>query len=132
MGCHFLLQGIFPTQGLNPGLLHCRQIVYHLNHQGSPGEDGKHIENHLSVLILETLGRHSGRVIDRLEDLKKHPSNSVILQMYNLRPREVKPLVQGHSAGSISKSRLQLVGPASQHRLPPLVAPISSGRETAH
>ena len=24
VGCHFLLQGIFPTQGLNPGLLHCR------------------------------------------------------------------------------------------------------------
>ena len=27
-------RGIFPTQGLNPGLLHCRQILYHLNHQG--------------------------------------------------------------------------------------------------
>ena len=33
---HFLLQGIFLTQGLNPGLLHCRQILYHLSHQGSP------------------------------------------------------------------------------------------------
>ena len=32
--CHFLLQGIFPTLGLNPGLLHCRQILYSLNHQG--------------------------------------------------------------------------------------------------
>ena len=29
-------RGIFPTQGLNPGLLHCRQILYHLSHQGSP------------------------------------------------------------------------------------------------
>ena len=29
MGFHALLQGIFPTQGLNPGLLHCRQILYH-------------------------------------------------------------------------------------------------------
>ena len=29
MGCHFLLQKIFPTQGLKPGLLHCRQILYH-------------------------------------------------------------------------------------------------------
>ena len=28
VGCHFLLQGIFPTQGLNPGLQHCRQILY--------------------------------------------------------------------------------------------------------
>ena len=31
-----LLQGIFPTQGLNPGLSHYRQILYHLSHQGSP------------------------------------------------------------------------------------------------
>ena len=36
MGCHNFLQGIFPTQVLNPGLLHCRQILYHLSHQGSP------------------------------------------------------------------------------------------------
>ena len=30
------LQGIFPAQGLNPGLMHCRQILYQLNHKGSP------------------------------------------------------------------------------------------------
>ena len=35
VGCHSLLQGIFPTQGLNPGLPHCRQILYQLSHQGS-------------------------------------------------------------------------------------------------
>ena len=35
VGCHFLLQGIFPTQGSNPGLLHCRQTLYRLSHQGS-------------------------------------------------------------------------------------------------
>ena len=29
VGCHSLLQGIFPTQGLNPHLLHCRQLFYH-------------------------------------------------------------------------------------------------------
>ena len=34
--CHALLQGIFPTQGLNSGLLHCRQVFYHLSYQGSP------------------------------------------------------------------------------------------------
>ena len=32
----FLLQGIFPTQGSNPGLPHCRWILYQLSHQGSP------------------------------------------------------------------------------------------------
>ena len=31
-----LLQGIFPTQGLNPGLPHCRWILYQLSHKGSP------------------------------------------------------------------------------------------------
>ena len=35
VGCHFLLQGTFPTQGLNPGFPHCRQTPYTLNHQGS-------------------------------------------------------------------------------------------------
>ena len=36
VGCHALLQGIFPTQGSNPGVPHCRRILYCLNHQGSP------------------------------------------------------------------------------------------------
>ena len=35
VGCHALFQGIFPTQGLNLGLPHCRWILYHLSHQGS-------------------------------------------------------------------------------------------------
>ena len=36
VGSLSLLQGIFPTQELNWGLLHCRQILYHLSHQESP------------------------------------------------------------------------------------------------
>ena len=36
VGCHALLQGIIPTQGLNSGLFHCRQILYYVSHQGSP------------------------------------------------------------------------------------------------
>ena len=35
VGCHFLLQGVFLTQGLNPGLPHCRQALYQLSHQGA-------------------------------------------------------------------------------------------------
>ena len=35
VGCHFLFQGIFPIQGSNPGLPHCRQMLYRLRHQGS-------------------------------------------------------------------------------------------------
>ena len=36
VGSCSILQGIFPTQGLNPGLPNCRQILYQLSHQGSP------------------------------------------------------------------------------------------------
>ena len=36
VGCHALLQGILPTQGWNPGLWHCRQILHCLGRQGSP------------------------------------------------------------------------------------------------
>ena len=36
VGSHSLLQGIFSTQGLNWGVLHCRQILYQLSHKGSP------------------------------------------------------------------------------------------------
>ena len=43
MGCHFLLQGIFRSQGSNPGLLHCRQTLYRLSHQGNVAEGEKRI-----------------------------------------------------------------------------------------
>ena len=36
VGSHSLLQGIFLTQGSNLDLLHCRQVLYHLNYQESP------------------------------------------------------------------------------------------------
>src|SRR5574337_790501 len=36
MGSYSFLQGISPTQGSNLGLLHCKQVLYHLSHQGSP------------------------------------------------------------------------------------------------
>ena len=38
VGCHALLQRIFPTQRSNPGLPHCRQILYQLSYQGSPSK----------------------------------------------------------------------------------------------
>ena len=36
VGSHSILQGIFPTQGSNPGLLRCRRSLYQLSHKGSP------------------------------------------------------------------------------------------------
>ena len=52
MGCHFLLQGVFPTQGSDPGLLHCRWILYQLSHEGSPSHPfGCHVALGLSSVI---------------------------------------------------------------------------------
>ena len=55
MGCHALLQGIFPTQGLNSGLPHCRWIFYHLSHQGSPKEATRRAYLRLLIFLLEIL-----------------------------------------------------------------------------
>ena len=54
VGCHALLQGIFLTQGSNPGLLHCRQMLYHLSHQRSPNER----ENVCHSVVSDSLQHH--------------------------------------------------------------------------
>ena len=50
MGGHALLQGVFPIQGSNRGLLHGRQILYHLSHQGNLAPKG----GYLSASLLGT------------------------------------------------------------------------------
>ena len=50
VGCHSLLQGIFPTQGFNPGLLHCKEILYHLSQQGSPLSISRQNQNLFEIL----------------------------------------------------------------------------------
>ena len=62
VGCHFLLEGIFPTHGLNPGLLHCRWTLYCLCHQGSP---------RLSHLIVNVYGT--------LHDLRNRASQETLV-----------------------------------------------------
>ena len=61
VGCHFLLQGIFLTQGSNLDLLRCRQILYHLSHrevltlEGLPSEwEGKKPS---SVVTVQSLAK---------------------------------------------------------------------------
>ena len=49
-----LLQEIFPTQGLNPGLLHCRQTLYQLSHKGSPETLGSIMLQCLCKTLMET------------------------------------------------------------------------------
>ena len=67
VGCHHLLQGIFQTQGLNPGLPHCRWILYCLSHQGSPSR---------ILLTLRYLITSLKAGIKRLFHTKTNPSYS--------------------------------------------------------
>ena len=95
MDCHFLLQGIFPTQGLNPGLLHCRQTLYHLSHQGSPVE-AEGLPNALCALCdhpwmyllgswrLQCLCRHSAQLVPPFFLLLPNVTISKISYMLNL------------------------------------------------
>ena len=50
---HSFLQGIFPTWGLNSGLLHCRWILYRLSHQGSPRNIGEN-NSYIGIFISKT------------------------------------------------------------------------------
>ena len=54
----FLLKGIFPTQGLNPGLPHCRQILYQLSYKRSP----QNIESNVNYFIHVVHYIHSSNV----------------------------------------------------------------------
>ena len=52
LGSLFLLQGIFPTQGSNPGLPHCRWILYYLSHKGSPSLGVNYLILQICIKIL--------------------------------------------------------------------------------
>ena len=58
MGCHVLLQGIFPTQESNPGLLHCRQILYQLSYKGSSQDTHDGSPNGASGPVLQYSTSH--------------------------------------------------------------------------
>ena len=79
---HFLLQGIFLTQGLNPCLLHCRWILYHLSQQGSPQK----FQAYVKILKIKKLQyRKSKRqenfasFPEKLKCLESPPSLSTII-----------------------------------------------------
>ena len=55
MGSLSLLQGIFPTQGSNPGLPHCRQILYQLSLQGSPEYREEYTKSRAPITQLQQL-----------------------------------------------------------------------------
>ena len=58
VGCHFFFQGIFLTQGLNPGFLHCRQILYQLSCEGSPIMNKPVTDTEIKTLIKKNLPKN--------------------------------------------------------------------------
>ena len=80
--CHFLLQRIFPIQGSNPGLPHCRQTLYHLSHQEHTKKEG------LEPVFWgdNSLSNETGRIIDqkdpwdKTDDKKKPTPGEVYIQ----------------------------------------------------
>ena len=78
MGCHFLLQGIFLTQGLNP-VLHCRQILHHLSHQA---KIHKFSEMHvLYILFMYMYTKRFSTLLDKV--LKKNNNKKEKLENIN-------------------------------------------------
>ena len=60
VGCHAFVQGIFPTQGSNPGLPHCRQTLYHLSHSGA-GVERRALAAGVPSRAALSLSPHPGR-----------------------------------------------------------------------
>ena len=67
MGCPFLLQGIFLTQELHPGLLHCRQILYCLSLQGSLPVRLKDVLNRVERRVDRTVLKVLSSLVNSLE-----------------------------------------------------------------
>ena len=85
VGSLSLLHGIFPTQGLNPGLLHCKRILYQLSYQGSPKTDEdtvncKTLQTHqpsLSPKVTQLGGEELGSHGSHLSTKQKHLSSDL-------------------------------------------------------
>ena len=74
VGCQALVQGIFPTQELNPGLSHYREILYHLSHQGSQKQKQHSVlikSNKLNHRLANPPERTSETVMKKQDEVRK-------------------------------------------------------------
>ena len=79
LDCHALLQGIFPTQGLNLGLWHCRQILYCYEPSGKPYSLLREVQIRVVFLkdnLASTIKSLSKRAFDN-SIAKHHPKNKL-------------------------------------------------------
>ena len=109
MGCHFILQGIFLTQGWIPVLLHCRQFLYRLSHQRSPWPSG-HEKFHIQSKVSNKKQRYSPCFSKNIKPEKRKSSNvdfgtfTDYLKQSLSFPNEIKfkrkQATQGHTVSS--------------------------------
>jgi len=93
VGSHYLLQGIFPTQGSNPGLPHCRQILYQLSHQGSPCPYGREL-----TAVTEEWRKQG--VVSRLLSFK----SQALMKQKRFRATDFGVTIRGENLISVSSS----------------------------
>ena len=85
VGSHSLLQRIFPTQGLNPGLLNCRWILHCLSHQGSPFVTLSYNKSYLNVVSQYPIScTHPCEMLKCLRDEMKPGSDRGIVNIARL------------------------------------------------
>ena len=101
MTCRSLLQGIFQTQGENPSLSHCRQILYHLSHQQSP------------LRLNELLGWNT----DSIDLVSSSEFSLCLCVFYSLSLPHPPPCVRMHGESSLGRN--------NSHQNFTLLAPLS-------
>ena len=103
VGSRSLLQGIFPTQGSNPGLPHCRRILYQLSHQGSPNTIFSSVQSLSRVLSTTpwtaarqaSLSITNSRSLPKLKSIESvMPSNHLVLCHFLLLLPSIYPSIK--------------------------------------
>ena len=107
VGCHSLLQGILPAQGLSVGLLHYRWILYHLSHQGSPDFHSVQSLSHVQLFAWTAACQASLSITNSQSLLKLMsiesvvPPNHLILCRPLLLPPSIFPSIRVFSNESV-------------------------------
>ena len=96
-GCHSLCQGIFLTQGSNPGLSNCRQILYHLSHQGSPCFWALRTGPGYTVKICSGAEEETGNLQKHFVSYSDVLNKSLVYQLYLIKHDKLQQNLRVHS-----------------------------------
>ena len=119
MGCHFLLQGIFLTQGLNPGLPHCRQFLYHWATREAwvPGVMARNSSHWCKVQLPSLSGPEGVRpTTEGLERGLKTPGPLLLPKSLQRKELDWRPKLGPHGKKEWGRLRLQTLFKCSPHQ----------------